>query len=84
MTIKLDTNRIDIDWWQERDRTSVVVFADDDRDVTIAEWWDEDAQSMMEDGFFKWHDDDSVIEYLEDMEVIEHQNPPEDDDDDDD
>lgn len=80
MSIKLNFDNIDVDWWQERDRTSVVVFANDDRDITIAEWWDEDAQSMMEDGFFKWEDDDSVISYLEEMEVIEDISDDENDD----
>jgi hypothetical protein len=77
MAIKVDADLIFVDWWQERDRTSIVVFKDEDRDVTVAEWWDEDAQSMMEDGFFKWHDDDSVIDYLDEIGLIEFIDPDE-------
>lgn len=74
MAKKVDFDLIDIDWWQERDRHSVVVFENDDREKTIAEWWDDDAVEMIEDGFFKWGDDNSVLDYLEEIRLIEHES----------
>jgi len=62
--------------WQERDRLSIWV-EDKRTGETIAEWWDDEAREMFEDGFFKpgvpqysWEKPgrefvDSVLDYLE-------------------
>lgn len=51
-TEQLDDGDLEIDVWEERDRLSIRV---DDRKTgcRIAEWWDDDARQMFEDGFFK-------------------------------
>ncbi len=59
--------------WFERDRSSIVVSNINGK--TIAEWWDEDVQSMFEDGFFVSGKGNnklakSVLNYLQDMGVI--------------
>jgi hypothetical protein len=38
--------------WEERDRLHVHAFQDDEN-RTVAEWWDDDARQMFEDGFFE-------------------------------
>ena len=51
----ISINDTDLDVWSERDRTHIALrwksgeFKDGD---VIAEWWDEDAVQMFEDGFF--------------------------------
>ena len=60
--------RYTVDWWQERDRASVVVTDSRDRDVW--ELWDDDVYEMIADGFFKWEDDQSVIDYLSEVGII--------------
>jgi len=72
MTVWVDADRVFVDWWQERDRVSIIAYADENRDVTLGEWWDEDAIAMIDDGFFKWKDDDTVIDYLLDMDIIRY------------
>ena len=57
-----------IDWWAERDRHSIVVTDENGNDVW--ECWDEDCVDMVEDGFIKWENDKSVIEYLEEVGII--------------
>lgn len=66
-----DIEDIDIDWWQERDRASVVAYIDDDRRTELFESWDEDVYELIEDGFLTWDDDDSVIEYMIHIGIIE-------------
>jgi hypothetical protein len=50
-----DDNELDITprvgVWEERDRLHISVTGPNDH--TIAEWWDDDASQMFEDGFFK-------------------------------
>jgi len=72
---------VEVHAWQERDRLSIWV---EDRRTgeTIAEWWDDEARQMFEDGFFKpgvprcsWEKPgrefaDSVLDYLEDLGVL--------------
>ena len=72
---------VHVDSWQERDRLGIWV-TDTRTDKTIAEWWDEGAREMFEDGFFKEADyvrdqklvgrafEESVLEYLEDMGTL--------------
>ena len=38
--------------WVERDRLAIWI-TDNHTDETIAEWWDDDARQMFDDGFFK-------------------------------
>ena len=43
---------VEIGSWQERDRLGIWII-DKRTDKTIAEWWDEDAREMFEQGWFK-------------------------------
>lgn len=66
-----------VDVWEERDRLSIVVYDRDDK--TVAEWWDDDARQMFEDGFFERRNlESSVLKYLQDMGTIGslYENPP--------
>jgi hypothetical protein len=63
----------EVNIWFERDRASIVVSNINGK--TIAEWWDEDVQSMFEDGFFVRNRGKdalarSVLKYLTDRGVI--------------
>ena len=63
----------EVNIWFERDRASIAVSNKNGK--TIAEWWDEDAQSMFEDGYFvsgkgKNKLAESVLGYLQDRGVI--------------
>jgi len=58
-----------VDVHEERDRLSIILYwgveGDPNASIEIAEWWDDDARQMFEDGFFESGDglEDSVIEY---------------------
>ncbi len=67
---------LEVTQWFERDRQSVVVSTP--AGDTVAEWWDDDVTSMVEDGFFSTRggmqrprgnpiDPQSVIAYLRDV-----------------
>jgi len=43
---------VKVETWQERDRLGIWI-TDNRTGKTIAEWWDEDAREMFEQGFFK-------------------------------
>ncbi|MBI2852758.1 MAG: DUF192 domain-containing protein, partial [Chloroflexi bacterium] len=43
---------VTVETWQERDRLGIWI-TDKRTDKVIAEWWDEDAREMFEQGFFK-------------------------------
>ncbi len=70
----------------ERDRLGIWI-TDNRTDKTIAEWWDDDARQMFEDGFFKpatfTHSGelggaafiDSVLDYAEEMRLLAKENP---------
>lgn len=49
---QLDDGDLLVEVWEERDRLSVRVD-DNKTGCLIAEWWDDDARQMFEDGFFK-------------------------------
>jgi len=57
--------------WEERGRLHIMLLNDITNEV-VAEWWDEDAASMFEDGFFRpgkdldW----SVKEHCRDCGII--------------
>ena len=72
---------VTVETWQERDRLGIWI-TDRRTDKVIAEWWDEDAREMFEQGFFKpgvpqratekpsREFVDSVLEYAESMGLI--------------
>jgi len=78
---KLTRNDVVVNAWQERDRLGIWV---DNKwtGKTIAEWWDDAAHQLFEDGFFKqgvpqysWDKPspefvDSVLNYLEYTKVL--------------
>jgi len=82
---------VSVDSWAERDRIGIWV-TDRKTNKTIAEWWDDDARQMFEDGFFKpatftssgelggAQFIDSVLDYLEDVSILskarEHSSNP--------
>ena len=70
-------DNVSVGAWQERDRIGIWI-TDNRTDKTVAEWWDEGAQEMFEDGFFKPGDtrgqgikgaafENSVLDYAEDI-----------------
>jgi hypothetical protein len=72
MATRVDFNAVWIDWWQERDRASVVVYRYEQGEGEVWEAWDDDLRELIEDGFFKWKDDSSLLDYLEEVGVLEH------------
>lgn len=55
-----------LEHWNERDRLHIGLETIDGK--TIADWWDDDAQQMFEDGFFNRHRlHQSVVDYANDM-----------------
>lgn len=65
---------VNVEVWEERDRLHIQAVHKQ-TGVTIAEWWDDDARSMFEDGFFRRGRElkPSVVAYLQDMRLV---NPP--------
>lgn len=80
-------DEVEVDTWKERDRLGIWVN-DKKTGKTIAEWWDEDARQMFEDGFFKpgvpelSHEKpgrefiESVLSYLEDVGTLQSEYQP--------
>ncbi len=77
---KLSRYDVEIGTWAERDRMGIWL-TDKRTDKTIAEWWDEDAREMFEQGFFKPGDirhqtitgrafEESVLDYAESVGLI--------------
>ena len=68
----LSRAEVDVDVWEERDRLSIVIKDKKTGQRTIAEWWDDDARQMFEDGFFKRGVElkRSVIAYAEEMGLL--------------
>lgn len=72
---------VEVDSWSERDRLGIWIV-DLRTDKTIAEWWDNEARQMFEDGFFKpaawikgqtlWGAEfrDSVLDYAEETGIL--------------
>lgn len=62
---------VNVDVWEERDRLHIHVKRKSD-DSTVAEWWDDDARQMFEDGFFKSGRGfkDSVLDYCAEVGLI--------------
>jgi hypothetical protein len=70
-------NDVRVQTWEERDRVHIWVHYKDDHPImpmaTVAEWWDDDARQMFEDGFFKGGRqlETSVLKYCQDVGLIE-------------
>lgn len=71
---------VEIGTWAERDRMGIWI-TDKHSDKAIAEWWDEDAREMFDQGFFKPGDirqqtitgrafEDSVLDYAESVGIL--------------
>lgn len=56
--------------WSERDR-SMVAIQDRATEAYLVEWWDEDAEQLFEDGFFKRGRgfERSVVEYADHLGI---------------
>ena len=77
---------VSVDSWMERDRLGIWIV-DKRTDKVIAEWWDDEARQMFEDGFFKQAAStrggelrggefvDSVLDYAEEMGWLAGENP---------
>jgi hypothetical protein len=70
-----------VDVWEERDNLSITIL--DNEDNVVADWIDDDARQMFEDGFFKSGRDlkQSVIEYALEMNLITDDCDDDDEDD---
>lgn len=66
---KFTRGQVKVTVWEERDRLHIGIVDKKTEQVSIADWWDDDARQMFEDGFFshKHGLDNSVLEYAEDM-----------------
>lgn len=81
---KLPTRRdVKVTVWEERDNLAIAIIDKATEQITYAEWRDDDARQMFEDGFFKRGiihrqldqvaDDkmtNSIFEYAEDMGIL--------------
>ena len=77
---------VSVNSWQERDRLGIWI-TDNRTGKTIAEWWDDGARQMFEDGFFKPATFtragelggpefiDSVLDYAESIGLLEVEAP---------
>lgn len=68
----LSRAEVDVAVWEERDRLHIIIRDKKTGQRTIAEWWDDDALQMFEDGFFKRGVElkRSVIAYAEEMGLL--------------
>jgi hypothetical protein len=70
--VRLNDTRVDT--WFERDRANVALYAvtPEDENALIVEWWDDDVQQAVTDGFLNprnWHG--SAFEYAKDRGLLE-------------
>jgi hypothetical protein len=62
---------VDLYVWEERDRLHIEA-RNRKTEKTIAEWWDDDARQMFEDGFFDSRRlEHSVVKYLQDVGLVQ-------------
>ena len=63
---------VNITIWEERDRLHIGIVDKATEQISYADWWDEDARQMFEDGFFKSGKglENSVLEYAEEMGIL--------------
>jgi rubrerythrin len=69
---KLPTrDQVRVEVWEERDRLHIGI-QDKETGNYYADWWDEEARQMFEDGFFKSGGglENSVLEYAEDTGIL--------------
>lgn len=70
-----------VETWRERDRLSIVV-TDERTGNDVAEWWDKDVEQLTEDGYFNWRNiEDSVLDYCEELKLIQPGYNPDDEED---
>ena len=50
---KYTRSQVKVTVWEERDRLHIGIVDKATEEVSIADWWDDDARQMFEDGFFK-------------------------------
>ena len=68
--VSLDIDETEIDTWFERDR-AMVMLLNKKTGEEIIEWWDEDVQQAIEDGFLDPKDyHRSAYEYAKDMRLL--------------
>lgn len=73
----VDPRQLFVEVWEERDRLHIALYATKGKHAAIgagtlvAEWWDDDARSMFEDGFFDARNlKESVIEYAASVGLV--------------
>lgn len=73
MKLHVTRESLKVDTWFERDRSMVCVYAETSSGrVDIAEWWDEDVEGLVEDGFLDPSDwDGSAIDYVEHLDMVD-------------
>ncbi|MGI0149762.1 MAG: hypothetical protein ACREDF_09570 [Thermoplasmata archaeon] len=72
----LTRDEVEVAVWEERDRLHIHIRDKKTQQRTIAEWWDDDARQMFEDGFFKPGVElkRSVIRYAEEVGLLAKEN----------
>lgn len=73
----VDPRQLFVEVWEERDRLHIALYATKGKHaaigagILVAEWWDDDARSMFEDGFFDARNlKESVIEYAASVGLV--------------
>lgn len=68
-------SHIHVETWEERDRLHIALYKGD---TLVAQWWDDDAREMFEDGFFKSGKrlEQSVIEYAHEVGLLKKKEVP--------
>lgn len=74
---RVTREEVEVSSWEERDRLAVWV-TDKRTGKAVAEWWDDDARQMFEDGFFKPGKqlEDSVLDYAEWVGLLAKESQP--------
>ena len=66
---RVEAGEVIVTTWEERNRLHIAI-EDVENDDILAEWWDDDARQMFEDGFFSSKDlEGSVIDYAAQMGI---------------
>ena len=76
MARKIAVDDIGYDWWAERDRAAVSAQYPDIGGEILWEANDEDVFELIEDGFIKWGNDETVYEYMIHLGIIDAPGPP--------
>jgi len=78
---KMTRDKVKVISWAERDRMHIGIVDKKTEQKSIADWWDDEARQMFEDGFFKPGDirqqtikgrafEDSVLDYAESVGIL--------------